>query len=100
MEDTLIAITIGTFGFLLLANIYFRIRTFRTFKQLAEQNIAFSRAHVFDKERMEREIISKHPAHKALIQKHVNSMKASMNISLLCMVVLTICGGVLMYFRS
>lgn len=100
MENTLIGITIGTFGFLLLANIYFRIKTFRTFKQLAEKGVAFSREHVYDKERMQREVISRHPEHKALIQKHVNSMKASMNISFLCVVVLTICGGVLMYFRS
>ncbi len=100
MEDTLISITLGTFGLLLLANIYFRIHTFRTFNQLSKKGVAFTRAHVFDTALMEREVLVKHPNERALIQKHVRSMKASANISVLCMVVITICGGVLMYYRA
>ena len=99
MEDILIAITIGTFGFLLVANIFFRIKTFRTFKKLAEQGVSFGKEHVFDPQRMNTEIIARHPQHKKLIQEHVSSMKLSMNISMLCMVVLTICGAILMYYR-
>ena len=100
MEDTLIAITIATFGFLLLSNVFFRIKTFRTFKKLAENGVAFGKEHVFDKHRMQKEIIDRHPEYKDLINKHVRSMKMSMNISMLSMVVLTICGAVLMYYRK
>ncbi|WMX15966.1 MULTISPECIES: hypothetical protein [unclassified Aureispira] len=100
MQDTLITITIVTFGFLLVANVFFRIKTFRTFKKLAEQGVMFSKEHVLSKELLEREIISKHPDKKELILSHVNSMKLSMRISMLCMVVLTICGAVLMYYRK
>lgn len=99
MEDTLIAITIGTFGFLLLTNIYFRIKTFRSFKKLEEAGVYFGKEHVFDPKRMQTEIIAKHPKQKDLIIQHVNSMKLSLHISTLSMVVLTICGATLMYYR-
>ncbi|BDS13715.1 hypothetical protein [Aureispira anguillae] len=99
MQDTLITITIVTFGFLLLANVFFRVKTFRTFKKLAEQGVAFSKEHVLNKERLEKEVLLKYPQHKDLILSHVGSMKLSMRISMLCMLVLTICGGVLMYYR-
>lgn len=100
MQDTLITTTIVTFGFLLVANVFFRIKTFRTFKKLAEEGVMFSKEHVLSKERLEREIIAKHPDKKALILSHVNSMKLSMRISMLCMLVLTICGAALMYYRK
>ena len=100
MQDTLITITIVTFGFLLIANVFFRIKTFRTFKKLAEEGVMFGKEHVLNKALLERDIIAKHPDKKKLIMSHINSMKLSMRISTLCMVVLTICGGVLMYYRK
>lgn len=99
MQNTLITITIVTFGILLLANVFFRIKSFRTFKLLAERNVAFGKQHIFDKERLEKEILSKYPQHKDLIMSHINSMKLSMRISMLCTLVLTLCGAVLMYYR-
>ncbi|CAA6824776.1 MAG: Unknown protein [uncultured Aureispira sp.] len=100
MQDTLITITITTFGFLLVANVFFRIKTFKSFKKLAEQGVMFGKQHVLNKALMEREVIAKHPDKEKLILSHVNSMKLSMRISTLCMIVLTLCGGVLMYYRN
>jgi hypothetical protein len=99
MRDVLITTTIIAFGILLLVNVFFRLKTFRTFKKLAEYGVSFSKEHVFDKTRMEKEIIAKYPNHRQLILSHVNSMKLSFRISTLCMAVLTICGGVLLYYR-
>ena len=100
MENTLIAITIVTFAALLVFNIYFRLKSFRTFKKLAENNIYFTRDHVFDPQRLENEILGKHPDHRELILSHVKSMKTSMLISTLCVFVLTLCGAILMYYRQ
>jgi hypothetical protein len=99
MRDVLITTTIIAFGILLLANVFFRLKTFRTFKKLAKKGVSFSKEHVFDKTKMEKEIIAKYPDHEQLILSHVNSMKLSFRISALCMAVLTICGGVLLYYR-
>ena len=100
MQDTLITITIVTFGFLLAANIYFRTQSFRTFKKLAELGVAFGREHVFDAELMEKEVLSRHPEHRELINKHIKSMKTSLNLSTMCIAVLTLCGAILMYYRE
>jgi hypothetical protein len=99
MRDSLITITIVVFALLLLINVFFRIKTFRTFKKLADLGISFGKAHLFDKDKLNQEIISKYPNHRKLILSHVNSMKLSLRLSTLCMAVLTICGGVLMYYR-
>ncbi len=100
MQNTLITATIIAFGILLLANIFFRIRTFITFKKLAEKGIGFERAHVFDRNRLQKEILLKYPNDQKLILSHVNSIKLSLRISALCMFVLTLCGAVLMYYRN
>lgn len=100
MQNTLITILIAAFGLLLLANVFFRIKTFRTFKRLVEANVAIGRQHVFNNALLEKEILAHHPQHGDLIRAHVNSLKLSLRISSLCMVVITLCGGVLMYYRN
>ncbi|MFK7796330.1 MAG: hypothetical protein AB8E82_02675 [Aureispira sp.] len=100
MQNTLITITIVAFGLLLLTNVFFRIKTFRTFQKLADKGVRFGRQHVFNRSLLEAEILPRYPQEKDLILAHINSMKRSFRISSLCMVVLTICGGVLMYYRN
>ena len=100
MQDTLITLTIVTFGILLLANVFYRVKTFRTFKKLADLGVGFTKDHVFDRKLLEQEVLPKFPKHKALILEHVNSMKMSFRISSMCMFVLTVCGAVLMYYRK
>ena len=99
MRDGLITLTIAVFGFLLIVNIFFRIKTFRTFKKLAELGISFSKEHMLNKDKLYHEVVSKFPQHEKLIMQHVNSMKLSLRISAICMFVLTACGAVLMYYR-
>jgi hypothetical protein len=100
MQNTLITITIVAFGLLLLSNVFFRVKTFRTFQKLADKGVHFNRQHVFNRRLLEEEILPKYPQEQDLILAHVQSMKLSLRISSLCMLVLTICGGVLMYYRN
>lgn len=100
MQNTLITVLIAAFGLLLLANVFFRIKTFRTFKRLAESNISIGRQHLFNNALLEKEVLAHYPQHRDLIHAHVSSLKLSLRISSLCMVVITLCGGVLMYYRN
>ncbi len=99
MQNTLITVTLATFGVLLLTNVFFRVKTFRTFKKLAEAGVHFNREHVFNPKLMEEQVLKRYPQHKELILAHVRSMKTSLRISSLCMVVITACGATLMYYR-
>ena len=100
MQNTLITATLVTFGFLLVSNVFFRVKTFRTFQKLAEKGVHFNRQHVFNARLLEEEILMRYPQERDLILEHVRSMKLSFRISILCMLVLTLCGGVLMYYRN
>lgn len=100
MQNTLVTILIAAFGILLLANVFFRVKTFRTFRRLAEAGVAIGRQHLFDAALLEKEVLARYPKHRDLIRAHVNSLKLSLRISSLCMVVITLCGGVLMYYRN
>lgn len=100
MQNTLVTILVATFGILLVANVFFRIKTFRTFQRLADAGVAIGRQHLFNAVLLEKEVLERHPQHRDLIRAHVNSLKLSLRISSLCMVVITLCGGVLMYYRN
>jgi ABC-type maltose transport system permease subunit len=99
MRDELVTLTIVVFGILLVANIFFRIKTFRTFKKLAELGVSFSKEHMLNKEKLYTEVVAQFPQHEKLILQHLNSMKLSLRISTMCIFVLTVCGAVLMYYR-
>lgn len=99
LKDTLILTCILVFGILLLSNIYFRLQAFRTFKKLAEGGVAFSKAHLMNSTLLEKEVLNRHPEFAILIKKHINSIKLSMKISSLCVLIITICGAILMYNR-
>lgn len=100
MQNTLVTILMAAFGVLLLANVYFRVKSFRAFKKLAEHGIPLRREHLFNAALLEQEVLSRHPEHQTLVLEHIKSMKRSLRISTLCMVVITVCGGVLMYYRN
>lgn len=100
MQHTLITTTIATFVVLVLSNLFFRVKTFRSFQKLAEKGVHFNRQHIWNRHLLEEEILSKYPQERTLILAHIRSIKISLRISSLCMLVLTICGGVLMYNRN
>ena len=77
MQNTLITATLVTFGFLLVSNVFFRVKTFRTFQKLAEKGVHFNRQHVFNARLLEEEILMRYPQERDLILEHVRSMKLS-----------------------
>ena len=100
MQNTLITILLVTFFLLLVANVYFRVKAFRAFQKLTNNGVGLGRQHLFDPKLLEKEVLQRHPEHRDLILAHIRSMRLSFRISSLCMVVLTLCGGVLMFYRN
>ena len=50
-------------------------------------------------EKMEKEVISKHPEHRESIELFVRHMKNSINMATVLIALITIFGGILMYYR-
>ncbi len=91
---------IGLFIALLFVNIYFRLKVIRAYRVLRNLNIHFDAAAVFDKARLESEIIYRHPEHRHTIVDFAHYLRQSITMAILLIVLITLFGAVLMYYRQ
>ncbi|HFB99370.1 MAG TPA: hypothetical protein ENJ53_01065 [Phaeodactylibacter sp.] len=99
MFTLLIAIVIGLFIAMLFVNVYFRMKVLKAYKVLVENNVEFGAAHFFDKEKMEKEVMSKYPQHRTDIEIFVRHMKYSIKMASVLIALITLFGAILMYYR-
>ena len=95
----LISVVIGLFIAMLFLNVYFRVKVLRTYKVLVQNRVEFGARHLFDKEKMETEIISKYPHMRTEIETFVNHMQYSIRMATVLIALITLFGGILMYYR-
>lgn len=99
MYKLLILLVIGLFIAMLFVNVYFRVKVMKTYKRLVQNRVEFGAAHIFNKKKMEAEILPRYPKHKDDILAFVNHIKYSINMASVLIALITIFGGILMYFR-
>ena len=95
----LVSIVIALFIAMLFLNIYFRIKVLKVYKVLVQNEIQFDASHFFNKEKMEKEVISKHPEHRSEIEIFVRHMRYSISMASVLIGLITVFGGILMYYR-
>lgn len=95
----LIALVWSLFAAMLFLNVYFRVRVFKVYKKLVQNKVEFGASHIFNKERMEAEIIPKYPHMRAEIETFVRHMQYSIRMATVLIALITVFGGILMYFR-
>ncbi len=95
----LVTIVVTLFVAMLFLNVYFRVKVFKAYKVLTQNDIRFDSSHFFNKEKMEKEVISRHPEHRDAIELFVKHMKNSINMATVLIALITIFGGILMYYR-
>lgn len=96
----LISIVIGLFVAMLFLNLYFRVKVLRTYRKLAENRVEFGAAHLFNREKMEKEIIPLYPHMRREIEDFVNHMRYSIRMATVLIALITLFGAILMYFRE
>jgi hypothetical protein len=99
METLLIAIVIGLFVAMLFLNVYFRMRVLQVYKKLVQNRVEFGAAHLFNSELMAKEIFPKYPNHREDIEIFVRHIKYSINMASVLIGLITVFGGILMWFR-
>lgn len=99
MLNFLMVIIGALFLALLFLNLYFRVKVFKSYKILVQNRIEFGASHIFSREKMEQEILPKYPQHRAAIVEFVNHLRYSIRMASVLLVLITVFGGVLMYFR-
>lgn len=95
----LISIVISLFVAMLFLNVYFRVKVFKVYKVLVQNQVEFDASHFFDKEKMEKEVISKYPEQRVEIETFVRHMRYSISMATVLIALITLFGGILMYYR-
>ena len=96
----LITIVIGLFLAMLFVNLYFRARVLRAYKVLVRDGVDFTAAQIFSKQRVEEEIIPNYPGSAAAIRDFSNYLQRSIRMATVLLFLITVFGGVLMWYRS
>ena len=95
----LIFLIIGLFVAMLFLNVYFRVRVLKHYKYLVQNRVEFKTTDIFNRKTLEQEVIVKYPQHESSILAFAENIKRSMNMAIVLIVLITLFGGVLMYFR-
>ena len=99
MYVLLITIVLALFAAMVFLNVYFRVRVLKTYKILVQNRVEFGAAHLFNKKKMEAEIYPKYPHMQADIETFVRHLRYSIRMATVLIALITLFGGVLMYFR-
>lgn len=87
---------IGLFGMV----IYFRVRVLLVYQKLVRNRIQFEPAHIFNKKRLQEEILPKYPEHQKIILTYVNGIRLSTTMVSVFMVIITACAAGLMFIKN
>jgi hypothetical protein len=90
---------IGLFVAMLFLNVYFRAKVLKTYGRLVKNRVEFKPYHVFNRSKMEAEILPKYPHMKQDILDFSNHMQYSIKMASVLIVLITLAGAVLMYFQ-
>lgn len=99
LENILIAATIICFAGILVITFYVRWKVFGAYQVLMRNRVEFENAHVFDQKRLKAEILPKYPTLEKEILTFTKGIRFSIRAGTALIVCLTLCGGVLMYYR-
>ena len=95
MEALTISIIIASFLGLLVLNIYFRVKVFKYYKVLVKNRVEFNAKHVFNKQKMEEEIIPLYPKHGNDIRAFSANIRFSVKLAILLIGLITLMAMIL-----
>ncbi len=95
MADFLIYLIIGVFLALLFFNIYFRVKVFKVYKTLVQNRIEFDASHIFNRSKLETEVLPRYPKFQNEILLFIGHIRKSLAIGVILVVCITIIGFIL-----
>ena len=91
---------IASFVLLLFVNIYFRLKVIGAFRKLKDSKINFNPSYIFDKNKMNAILQSNPPELRQSILDFSRYLRYSISMVIALIALITLFGGVLMYYRS
>ncbi|MBN8684688.1 MAG: hypothetical protein J0L99_18700 [Chitinophagales bacterium] len=99
MYTLLISIVIGLFVAMLFVNLYFRAKVMKVYGILVRNKVQFGAAHIFNRQKLEEEILPKYPNFRKEIESFIRHMRYSIRMASVLLLLITLFGAILMYFR-
>lgn len=96
----LMSIIIGLFVAMLFVNLYFRAKVLKSYGVLVRNKVEFGAAHIFNRKKLEEEILPKYPNLRNEIESFIKHMRYSIRMASLLLLLITLFGAVLMYYRD
>lgn len=100
MYYLLVSIVIGLFVAMLFFNVYFRAKVLKTYGVLTRNKVEFGANHIFNRKRLEAEILPKYPQFRHEIETFIRHMRYTIQMASVLIFLITLFGAVLMYFRE
>jgi hypothetical protein len=99
MYILLISIVIGLFIAMLFVNLYFRAKVLKVYGVLVRNRVQFGAAHIFNRQKLEEEVLPKYPQFRQEIETFIRHMRYSISMATVLVALITAFGAILMYFR-
>lgn len=99
MYTLLISIVIGLFVAMLFVNLYFRAKVLKLYGVLVRNKVEFGAAHIFNRQKLEEEILPRYPKFRTEIEAFIQHMRYSIRMATVLIALITAFGAILMYFR-
>ena len=90
---------IGAFVAMVFLNVYFRVKVFKSYKTLVRNRVEFGARHLFNRQKMEEEILPRYPHMREEIETFVRHLRYSIRMASILIALITLFGAILMYFR-
>lgn len=100
MVVTILILIICLFAGMLFLNLYFRAKVLKVYQRLAESGTDIQAAHIFDRKRLESEVLSQHPEYREDILTFVNNIRNSVRMASVLILLITLFAAVLMFFGN
>ncbi len=98
MFKVLMFFIIGLFIAMLFVNVYFRAKVLKTYGRLVKNRVEFNASQVFNRKKLEAEVLPKYPSQRQDILDFSNHMQYSIKMASVLIALITLMGAVLMYF--
>ncbi len=95
MTDILVFLAVGLFVALFFLNFYFRSKILKIYKVLVNNRVEFGAAHIFNKAKMEAEILPRYPKLQDDILAFSNHIKKSVWKAIVIVVTIVVIGFIL-----
>ncbi len=100
MLKILAFLIIGLFVAMLFVNVYFRAKVLKTYKRLVQNRVEFGAAHLFNRKKMEAEVLPKYPHMRQDILDFSNHIQYSIRMASVLIALITLFGAIIMLMEN